>query len=308
MVRMGARRLRIIAGFLAALVSVSPLAHADWRDEIKVLRVGVMTGANASYRAAQLEPFKLYLESRLSVPVEIIPTQDYATLIDAQASSRVHYAILSAAAFAIAAGQCRCVEPIAVPMRESGETGFHAILVARTDGPIRALADAEGARLALAGVDSLAGRLLQLKALEEEGIDPSNFFAGIVDTENPEMAIDALLAGEADIAAAWSSLAGDASAGYSFGVLAMLVADGRLSMGRIRVVWQSPLIPFGPHVVRSDLPDELKALLSQSLMDIGVEDPRALDAIDRSGSRGFAAADIGLFAPLQALLAPSAGN
>jgi phosphonate transport system substrate-binding protein len=79
-------------------------------------------------------------------------------------------------------------------------------------------------------------------------------------------------------------------------------------MDRIRVVWQSPLIPFGPHVVRSDLPDELKALLSQSLMDIGVEDPRALDAIDRSGSRGFAAADIGLFAPLQALLAPSAGN
>jgi phosphonate transport system substrate-binding protein len=193
-------------------------------------------------------------------------------------------------------------------MRESGETGFHAILVARTDGPIGALADAEGARLALAGVDSVAGRLLQLKALEEEGIDPSNFFAGIVDTENPEMAIDALLAGEVDIAAAWSSLAGDASAGYSFGVLAMLVADGRLSMDRIRVVWQSPLIPFGPHVVRSDLPDELKAVLSQSLMDIGIEDPRALDAIDRSGSRGFAAADIGLFAPLQALLVPSAGN
>jgi phosphonate transport system substrate-binding protein len=308
MERSSARRLGALSGVLFGLFASSPFALADWRDDIAVLRVGVMTGANASYRMAQLAPFKLYLESRLSVPVEIVAMPDYRALIDAQAASRLHYAIYSASAYAAAAQQCRCVEPIAVPVRAGGETGFHAVLVVRSDGPIRGLADAEGKRLALAGADSVAGRLLPLKALGDEGIDPSNFFAAIVDTENPEMAINALLAGDADIAAAWSSLAGDASAGYSFGVLTTLVADGGLSIDRIRIVWQSPLIPFGPHVVRSDLPEDLKALLSKSLADIAFEDPRALDAVDRSGGQGFAAADASLFAPLEALFAPSAGD
>ena len=287
MKRSGLRRLGLLGGFLASLFVSLPFAFADWRDDIAVLRVGVMAGPNAAYRMAQLEPFKLYLELRLSVPVEIVPMPNYRALIDAQAGSRLHYAIYSASAFAAAAAQCRCVEPIAVPMRAGGETGFHAVLIARSDGPIRTLADAEGKRLALAGADSVAGRLLPLKAFEDEGIDPSKFFADIVDADSPEMAVKALLAGDADIAAGWSSLSGDASAGYGFGVLATLVADGSLSMDRIRIVWQSPLIPFGPHVIRSDLPDELKALLSRSLTDIAFEDPRALDAVDRSGRSGF---------------------
>jgi phosphonate transport system substrate-binding protein len=304
----GARRLALLAGFLVALLMSSPFVHADWRDDIKVLRVGVMTGANVSYRVAQLEPFKLYLESRLSLPVEIVPMGDYRALIDAQAAGSVQYAIYTASAFAAAAQQCRCVEPIAVPMRAGGETGFHAVLISRSDGPIHTLADAEGKRLALAGADSVAGRLLPLKALKDDGIDPSKVFGGIVDTESPEMAISALLAGDADIAAAWSSLAGDSSTGYSFGALATLVAEGGLSMDQIRIVWQSPLVPFGPHVVRSDLPQDLKVLLSNSLTDIAFEDPRALDAVDRSGGQGFVAADASSFAPLEALFTPTVGD
>jgi phosphonate transport system substrate-binding protein len=304
MTRIDIRRLGVLAGILIGIFGSSPSAHADWRDEFNVLRVGVMTGANASYRLAQLEPFKLYLESRLSLPVEIVPMQDYRSLIDAQAAGGVHYAVYRATAYAAAAERCRCVEPIAVPMRAGGETGFHALLITRSDGPIRSLADAEGARLALAAPDSIAGRLLPLKAMEEEGIDPAAYFAKIVDTESPELAITALLAGDADIAVAWSSLSGDPATGYSFGILSSLVAEGGLSMDQIRIVWQSPLIPFGPHAVRADLPDDLKNLLSQSLADIAFEDSRALDAVDRSGGQGFAAADASLFAPLEALFAP----
>ena len=50
-------------------------------------------------------------------------------------------------------------------------------------------------------------------------------------------ALTALLAGEADLAAAWSSLSGDEAAGYSFGSLTSLVAEGGLSMDQIRIVW-----------------------------------------------------------------------
>jgi phosphonate transport system substrate-binding protein len=298
---------RLLAAGLAATLLAAPVAaRADWRDEIKVLRVGVMTGANSAYRLAQLEPFRAYLEARLAVPVEIMPAQDYRALIEAQAGSRIHYAIYSATAFATAAASCRCVEPLVVPARADGEVGFYALLVARADGPIRSLADAKGKRLALAGADSVAGRLLPMKAFEEEGIVPSEYFSAVVDEADPELAISALLAGDADLAVAWSSLTGDRSAGYRFGALTALVAEGGLSMDQIRLVWQSPLVPFGPHAIRSDLPADLKPLVLDALVAMASESPAALDAVDRFGGSGFVAADAGLYAPIEALVAPPA--
>jgi phosphonate transport system substrate-binding protein len=304
MVSRGALRVGRILILAFVALTAAGAARADWRDDITVLRVGVMTGANAPYRLAQLEPFKTYLESWLALPVEIVPAESYEALIAAQSASRVDYAIESATAFVTAKARCGCVEALVVPTRTGGEAGFFALLTARADGPIKSLDDAKGARLALAGEDSVGGRLLQMKAFEEKGIDPAEFFSEIVETPHPEAAISALLAGDADLAVAWSSLSGDRAAGYSFGVLADLVAEGGLSMDQIEIVWQSPLIPFGPHAIRSNLPDELKRLLSRALLAVDDEQPAALDAVDRFGGGGFIAADAGLYAPVAALIAP----
>jgi len=302
------RWFHLAAGLAVAFFATSTIALADWRDEIKVFRIGVMTGINAPYRLAQLEPFRAYLEDRLAVPVEIVPTPNFATLIEGQSRSRVHYAIYSATAFSTAAALCQCVEPLVVPTRSGGEIGFYALLISRADGAIKSLADAKGARLALAGADSVAGRLLPMNAFQQEGIIPSEFFSKIVDTRDPEMAVSTLLAGDADLAVAWSSLTGNYSAGYSFGVLAALVGSGELSMEQIRVVWQSPLIPFGPHTIRLDLPGDLKSLLSAALVEMASERPAALDAVDRFGGLGLVAANPDLYAPIAALVAPVAPN
>lgn len=287
-------------GVAAALLATSTFALADWRDEIKVFRIGIMAGANAPYRLAQIEPFRAYLEMRLAVPVEIVPNRDFAALIDAQSRSRIHYAIYSATASAL----CQCVEPLVIPTRSGGEVGFYALLIASADGNIESLGDAKGARLALAGDDSVAGRLLQLNAFEQEEIVPSEFFSEILDTPDPEFAISALLAGDADLAVAWSSLTGNESAGYSFGVLTDLVGNGELSMDQVRIVWQSPLIPFGPHAIRLDLPDDLKPILSAALVEMASENPVALDAVDRFGGLGLVVTNTSLYAPIAAIVAP----
>lgn len=304
----GLRRAGLIVAMAVAIFAAPGVVHADWRGDIPVLRVGIMTGANAPYRVAQLEPFRTYLEARLAIPVEMIAVEDFGKLIDAQSASRVHYAVYSASAYSKAAAACRCVEPLAVPTRAGGEVGFHALLVARADGPIRSLADARGARLVVAGPDSVAGRLLQMKAMEQDAIVPDEYFARVIEVGNPELAMTALLAGEADLAVAWSSLTGDIDTGYSFGVLTGLVADGGLSMDQIRIIWQSPLIPFGPHAIRSDIPDGLKRLLSDALLAVAYEDPAALDAIDRFAGGGFVSADADLFAPIAALISPPASG
>ena len=297
---------RILGGALCALLLATGAARADWRSEIESLKVGVIAGNDASYRLMVLEPFRTYLESRIGLPVEIVPVGSYSAMIDAQVGARIQYAILSVTAFATEVGQCQCVEAIGAPVAGDGALGFHSVLLARADGPVKTLADARDKRLALAGPDSVAGRLVPLKGLADEGIDPETFFSRIAESADPEAAIRSLIDGETDLAAGWSSLTGNPASGYDFGVLTRMVADGALSMDQVRIVWQSKLVPFGPHVVRSDLPPELKSLLAEALKDMATADPAALDAVDRLGlgGGGFTVPDPSLYAIARELVGP----
>ena len=307
---MNFRVVRAAALLLAMLVAVPLPAAADWRDGFKVLRVGIVAVNGAGYDIQRLQPFRRYLEGWIGVPVEIVATASYDALIDAQASARVQYAIHSAASYVTAAATCECVDPLALPAAFDGSRGFHAVLVAHAQGAVTSLADAKGNRLALTGEDSIAGRLVPLRALADQGIDAPAYFSSVLTAADPEQAVTMLFTGETDLAAGWSSLSGDPAAGYSFGVFTRMVADGALSMDRLRIVWQSPLIPFGPHVVRRDLPGELKTLLGQALAAMANEAPDVLDAVNGSsiGGGGFVPATDKDYAVIADLVRERAGG
>ena len=150
---------RALGGLLAASFALAASsALAAWRDDIKVLRVGVLGGTDAAYRLATLEPFRVYLQDKTGVPVEIVPAPTYDALIDAQAGGQVDYAIYSATAYATAVVKCECVEAFAAPVAADGSLGFYAILVARSGDSIADLAGADGKRLGLGPADSVAGK------------------------------------------------------------------------------------------------------------------------------------------------------
>ena len=269
-----------------------------------MLRIGTVAPHGAAYDIARLEPFRAYLEDRLGLPVEIVALADYDALIDAQASARVQYAIHSASSYVTTEALCACVEPLALPTAFDGSRGFHSVLVAHAGGAIASLADAKGKRLALTGSDSIAGRLVPLQGLAAEGIDAHSYFSSVLTAADPEQAVTMLFTDEADLAAGWSSLSGDAASGYSFGVFTRMVAAGSLAMDRLKIVWKSPLIPFGPHVVRKDLPAALKNLISAALVAMGKDAPDALDAVDDSniGGGGFVPATAGDYSVIRKLV------
>jgi phosphonate transport system substrate-binding protein len=88
-----------------------------------------------------------------------------------------------------------------------------------------------------------------------------------------------------------------------------MARTGSLAMDQVRVVWQSDLVPFGPHAVRKDMPEELKTLLLSALTGMTAEAPDALDAVDPSGigGGGFVAATPADYDTVAALVAGS-GN
>ena len=162
------------------------------------------------------EPFRAYLQDRLGLPVEIVATADYDALIDAQVSARVQYAIHSASSYVTAQALCACVEPVALPAAFDGSRGFHSVLVAHAGSAIA------GARRCPRQAPRLdrrrfgrrppgaARRRSPARASTRRTISPR-----CVTAANPEQAVTMLFTDEADLAAGWSSLAGDAATGYS---------------------------------------------------------------------------------------------
>ncbi|MCW5717594.1 MAG: phosphate/phosphite/phosphonate ABC transporter substrate-binding protein [Bauldia sp.] len=291
------RRL-VLAGI--AIFALSGVAAAQaWREEVPTLRVGILAGENQAYTLARVEPFRLYLEARLGIDVEIVPGYDYPALIAAQTNAGVHATFLSATAYATARAACNCVEPVVIPTTREGDTGFYAIMVAPAGGPVRDLDDLAGRRLAVSTTDSVAGRLLPLRLFADAGMGQDRF--DLVQRDAPAAAVAALAAGEADAALAWSSMTGSAATGYRAGVLAQMVAAGTLVMADIAVVWRSPEIPNPPLVVQSALPEDLKTALRNAMVELRTADPAALDAIDGAYGGGYRPATASEFAPLVVL-------
>lgn len=290
---------RLVIAALAALVLSGPAAAQAWQETVPTLRVGVLAGENQAYTLARIEPFRLFLEARLGVDVEIVPGYDYPALIAAQTNAGVHVTFLSATAYATARAACDCVEPVVIPATRDGDTGYHAIMVAPAAGPVRGIDDLAGRRLAVSAADSVAGRLLPLRLFADTGMGEDRF--ELVQRDTPEAAMTALVAGEADAALAWSSMTGSAAAGYRAGVLAQLVAAGTLTMADIAIVWQSPLIPNPPVVVQAALPDDFKTALRNAMVELRTADPAALDAVDRAYGGGYRPATATDFAALVAL-------
>lgn len=299
------RTLLLAAVFGIAAFASAAGVQAGWRDDMKVLRVGYVASSEPAADRARLEPFRAYLQEKAGLRVELIPAPTYEAMIDAETGGGVDYAIHeSATSFVIANASCACLEPLAAPAAYDGSPGYYSVLVVPADSRAETLEETEGLRLALATADSVAGYRVPMAALASSGIDPATHFASVREYPGPEAAIAALLAGNADAAAGWSSLSGEAAYGYSFGVLSQMAADGRLEGHPLRIIWQSPLIPFGPHVVRSDLDPELKAILSDALQAMVTEAPDALAAVDRTGygGGGFVAVDAAAYAALADLV------
>ena len=131
----------------------------NWRQKIGTFRVGII-GANRPILATrQVQPFRQALEKALGVPVEVFSAKDYSTLIEAQLSSRIEYAVYSASAFGAAWSLCKCVRPLVAPVSLDGATGFRSVLIAAKKSS-KSLKGLEGKTILIAGKTSFSGYLL----------------------------------------------------------------------------------------------------------------------------------------------------
>jgi len=263
---------------------------SNWRDSFGVLAVGYLIQGDQQRQRRKMETFRRALEQATRLRVLFRPAKTLEQLITMQISRRIQYAVHSASSYVSAQVRCKCLEPVAAPTDWQGARGVYAAIIAPYDGDVRGLNDLKGRRLAVPKAPATITRMLPLNRLKETGFDKAGDLGTIVDVDHPVAGWQKIQAQEADAVIGWSTLQGDFQTGYSGGTLDHLFNQTALAKSAdVRVVWQSELVPHGPHTIRSDAPTELKKLLSEFLLSVHQKNTYAYDAVSPDLSGGFAA-------------------
>jgi len=250
-----------IRKLLLAAVAAASIVTPVLAQDMDVIRIGLLGGENEADRLADNQCLLDKLPAALGVKeVKLFPAADYDGVIQGLLGGTLDIAGLGASAYAaVYLKDPKAVEPFLTNVQTDGSTGYYSVALALKDSGITAIADAKGKRLGYADPDSTSGYLIPKVTLPDTigGEDPEKYFVTSFNGGH-ENNVLALLDGKVDVAVTWASGVGEFSEGYTSGNVRSMVDKGMLDMENVVQVWQSPLIPNGPLVMRSSLPQDMK--------------------------------------------------
>jgi phosphonate transport system substrate-binding protein len=264
---------------LYCAVAISALmTGASQAEDLKVFRIGILGGENESDRLRSFQCMVDKLPEVLGVEkVSLFPAADYDGTIQGLLGGTLDYAELGASGYAkIYLENKDAVEPILTTVQTDGSTGYHSVMVARKDSGMTKLEDMKGKKLGFADPDSTSGYLVPVTSLPADlgGTPVKDFFAETGFGGGHENLVLEVVKGNFDAGTTWASGVGDTS-----GNLRKMVEKGILDMDDLVQLWESPLIPNGPIVVRSTMDAGIKDKFKAFMIDLPRSDPACFSAI-----------------------------
>ncbi|TIX95434.1 MAG: phosphonate ABC transporter substrate-binding protein [Mesorhizobium sp.] len=259
-------------------------------QDLKEFRVGILGGENEADRLRNYQCFADHIKDVLGVEkVSLFPAADYDGVIQGLLGGTLDFAELGASAYAkVYLENKDAVQPILTTVQTDGSTGYRAVMVARADSGIKTLADMKGKKLGFADPDSTSGYLIPVTSLPKDiGMDVKSYFASTGFGGGHEQLVLEVLKGTFDAGTTWASGVGDFNDGYSSGNLRKMVDKGVLKMDDLVELWQSPLIPNGPLVVRTSIDAGAKQKITDFLTKLPETDPACFSAIQGGDYKGY---------------------
>ncbi len=172
------RLLPLIAILAALSLMLGLAACSDSPDEdAPVLKVGGIPDQDTARLARRYESFSGYLSDTLGVPVEFVPSVDYAAVVTAFSQDQLQLAFFGG----LTGVQARLQKPgaEAIAQREN-DAAFHSKFVARADLDLESLDDvnAQAGELSITfgSPNSTSGHLMPRYFLKQAGIDAASDF------------------------------------------------------------------------------------------------------------------------------------
>jgi phosphonate transport system substrate-binding protein len=274
---------RIKAFMLAAALFTPSLAFADWRKELGTFRIGFVETETKMLTPGDLAELKAVFAKQLAMPVEIFQARDLPSLIDAHVSSRIEYAVYSAAAYATAWLACQCIEPLASPVNADGTSGFKSMLLTADTVTLVSLAASKG--IGIQSADSLLGTGVPLAAFQFSGLALSGSETWLVREDSMAALVELYRGGKVDglFAVVPSSFDPAKTGGTLSAVFAAMSATPR----KPKSLWTSAAVPYGPHAVRKNLAPEAKSIVTQTIGRLAETNIELADLLLPDNAVGF---------------------
>ena len=194
------------------------------------------------------EPFFARMATAVGRPLDLTVTSDWAGIAVALSTGQVDLAWMGPWGYVLAKDRAKA-EALAVVKYQDKPT-YHAIILARPGLPIEHFPeDAKGMSISFADAGSTSGWLVP------QGINPRTYFQYRDGASHPANVI-AVANGQVDLATDYDRN------------LAAMIAAGRVTPERVKVVWQSDPLPNDALAVRADLDPALKAKLREAAIGI----------------------------------------
>ena len=282
--------MKSLALALAAATALSPIAAAA--QEITQFNIGILGGENAQDRVTSNECYRAAIEEALGVPVKVFTPADYDGVIQGLLGGTLDMAWLGASAYAKTyLTDPEAVIPVLTKQNMDGSTGYYSIAFARADSGITSIEDAKGKSFVFADPNSTSGYLVPAAELAEAYGPLDEYFSEVRFSGGHEQSIVAVANGDADAGVSWADGLGEWEDGYNSGSFRKAADSGLVDMNDIVEIWKSKLIPEGPVVVRSALPQEVRDTVTQLTAD--------LHETDKECAYGVAAGEAKDFVPVE---------
>lgn len=207
-------------------------------------------------------PIIAVLEDELGLDIEFFQAADYAGVVEGMIAGNVDLAAFGPFSYVIAEANGAAIRPVGAMIDAPGEEpGYQSYGITRGDNDdVTGIEDFAGRTTCFVDPSSTSGFLYPSAGLIEAGIDPDED-------------VVATFAGGHD-ASAISVANGDCEVGFAFDnmVTTLLINDGAIAEGDLKVVWESEIIAGSPLAVRTDLPADLLAEIDRIVIELANND------------------------------------
>ena len=288
------RLIPLFAGVMS--VALCGAASADgWRDTITEIGFGVIPVETQTQTSDTMNGFAAYASEKLGVPVKIFTATEFIGVNNALISGQIDMAWTSPSAYAGSWMECNgCVEPLVTATDKDGNLGYNSVLIVQTDSPYQKLEDLEGKVVARTDPNSNSGYLVPTVQFSQMGKPVDKFFQSPVSGGHTQSVLG-VLDGVYDAAFTWTTK------GDGYGQLRTMMDKGLLDREKIRVIWQSDIVPPPPLIVRSDIPADLRADLTDMFVNLHKENMELAEAVAKGQTQGFVPADHSMYESTVAL-------
>lgn len=273
--------------------AAAPAAEGDKADWPETFHVGFFAGDDAEKTLKDNEPFRLYMEEKLGIPVELFTGTSYSAVIEAMRADRVEGMLVGPFAYVLAVQEAQA-EALAISIGLEGDattfdpnapTHYYSVLFTKKGSGIATMEDLKGKDFAFVDPASTSGHLAPKTLLIKNNV-------------NPDVDMKTVFAGShpSAVLAVWND---QAPAGATFeNNLYTLAKEGQIEFcgfedgktavkrtpeeikavydacpdGQLAIIAFSEEIPSTPFAVRTTLPDSFKTAVKDALLAIQESD------------------------------------